>query len=352
MGADISVPIDASGGHHGICENDREGETMATLKDVAREAGLTVGTVSRVLNNRGYISEQTREKVYDVMKRLNYQPNEMARSLSKQTSNTIGVIVPHIVHPFFSKVISNLEQAAYSSQYRILLFNSKEKEEKEEEYIEACRSNRVAGVILCSGSFNTAKFKNLGFPLITIERFLDEGTAGIECDNYSGGVQAAEHLIERGCRHLLHIGGVNELPMPADSRKAAFDEVCRRHGVEHHAVDPGQVFYDDMNYYPVIRNALEQYPETDGIFASSDVIAAQAIRVCHEKNIEVPGQMKIVGFDDVNIASLTYPAITTVRQPVKEMAEAAVSAVVRSAAGEMVPARSVFPVSLVIREST
>ncbi|WP_417091054.1 LacI family DNA-binding transcriptional regulator, partial [Marvinbryantia sp.] len=98
---------------------------MATLKDVAREAGLTVGTVSRVLNNRGYISGQTREKVYDVMKRLNYQPNEMARSLSKQKSNTIGVIVPHIVHPFFSKVISNLEQAAYNSQYRILLFNSK-----------------------------------------------------------------------------------------------------------------------------------------------------------------------------------------------------------------------------------
>ena len=96
------------------------------------------------------------------MKRLNYQPNEMARSLSKQKSNTIGVIVPHIVHPFFSKVISNLEQAAYNSQYRILLFNSKEKEEKEEEYIEACKSNRVAGVILCSGSFSTEKFKNLG----------------------------------------------------------------------------------------------------------------------------------------------------------------------------------------------
>lgn len=286
------------------------------------------------------------------MKKLNYQPNEMARSLSKQTSKTIGVIVPHIVHPFFAKVISNLEQAAYNSQYRILLFNSKGKEEKEEEYIEACRSNRVAGVILCSGSFNTEKFKNLGFPLITIERFLDEGTAGIECDNYSGGVQAAEHLISRGCRHLLHIGGVNEQPMPADSRKAAFEDVCRRYGTEHHAVDPGRMFYDEMNYYPVIRSALDQYPQTDGIFASSDVIAAQAIQVCREKNIGVPEQMKIVGFDDVNIASLTSPGITTVRQPVKEMTEAAVSAVARSAAGGMVAARSVFPVSLVIREST
>ena len=98
---------------------------MATLKDVARESGLTVGTVSRVLNNRGYISEQTREKVYEVMRQLNYQPNEMARSLSKQKSNTIGVIVPHIVHPYFAKMISNLELAAYNQQYKILLFNSK-----------------------------------------------------------------------------------------------------------------------------------------------------------------------------------------------------------------------------------
>ena len=124
---------------------------MATLKDVARESGLTVGTVSRVLNNRGYISEKTRNRVYEVMKELNYQPNEMARSLSKQSSNTIGVIVPHIVHPYFAKLISNLEVAAYNNKYKILLFNSKGKNAREEEYIEMCRSNRVAGLILCSG---------------------------------------------------------------------------------------------------------------------------------------------------------------------------------------------------------
>ena len=115
---------------------------MATLKDVARRSGLTVGTVSRVLNNRGYISEQTRRKVYDVMKELDYQPNEMARSLSKKRSNTIGVIVPHIVHPYFARLVSDLEQAAYDRKYKILLFNSQGKDEKEEEYIEMCKSNR------------------------------------------------------------------------------------------------------------------------------------------------------------------------------------------------------------------
>ncbi|MDO5337459.1 MAG: LacI family DNA-binding transcriptional regulator [Eubacteriales bacterium] len=325
---------------------------MATLKDVARESGLTVGTVSRVLNNRGYISEQTRERVYEVMKELNYQPNEMARSLSKQKSNTIGVIVPHIVHPYFAKLLSNLELAAYQYKYKLLLFNSKGKEDKEEEYIEMCKSNRVAGIILCSGSFHTEKFKNLDFPLVTIERFLNEGIAGIECDNYNGGILAAQHLIDRGCRHLLHIGGVSEQPMPADDRRQGFEEVCTRRGIEYIVVDTGRVFYDDMDYYSVIYGALKKYPRTDGIFASSDLIAAQTLQVCRAEKREVPRDIKIVGFDDVNVASLMVPGITTIRQPVREMADAAVAAVAHAAAGRMVPAKSVFPVSLVQRETT
>lgn len=325
---------------------------MATLKDVARESGLTVGTVSRVLNNRGYISEQTRAKVYEVMKQLNYQPNEMARSLSKQKSNTIGLIVPHIMHPYFAKLISFVEGAAYAHQHKILLFNSKGKEEKEDEYIEMCKSNRVAGIILCSARLRTEKFKELGCPLITIERLMDEATAGVECDNYQGGLLATQHLIERGCRHLLHFGGVGGQEMPADQRYRAFEDVCRKHGIEYAAVMSDQSDYADISYYHLIAEALERYPQTDGIFASSDVIAAQTIKVCNAKGIRVPEEMKIVGFDDVSIASLTSPGITTVRQPVREMAETAVSMMVQAASGTLVPARSMFPVSLIIRETT
>lgn len=325
---------------------------MATLKDVARESGLTVGTVSRVLNNRGYISEQTRNKVYEVMKQLNYQPNEMARSLSKQKNNTIALIVPHIMHPYFSKLISCMELAASKYKYKILLFNSKGKEEKEEEYIEMCKSNRVEGIVLCSGSFRTEKFKNLHCPLITMERFMDEGTAGIECDNYQGGVLAAEHMISKGCRQLLYIGGVNEQPMPADERTRAFVDVCRRHGVVFHEENPGQIFYNDMKYYSVIQQALDRYPETDGIFAGSDLIAAQVLQVCREKGMPVPERIKVVGFDDEYLASLTVPGITTIRQPLKEMAEAAVAMIAKASAGEMVAARSVFPVQLIQRGTT
>ena len=106
---------------------------MATLKDVAKEAGLTVTTVSRIINNRGYISDKSREKVEQAMQKLNYQPNEVARSLSKQTTNTIGVIVPHISHPYFAELISQIEHYADKKNFKILLFNSRAKQEKEHE---------------------------------------------------------------------------------------------------------------------------------------------------------------------------------------------------------------------------
>ena len=174
---------------------------MATLKDVAKETGLTVTTVSHVLNNRGYISEETRKKVYDAMKKLNYHPNEVARSLSKQSTNTIGVIVPHIRHPYYAELISNLESQAYRHQHKILLFNSQEKNEKEYEYLEMCSSNRVAGIILCSGTVGVNEFQGLNVPLITIERFLENGTGAVECDNIQGGRLAAtavELLVRAG----------------------------------------------------------------------------------------------------------------------------------------------------------
>jgi LacI family sucrose operon transcriptional repressor len=286
------------------------------------------------------------------MKELDYQPNEMARSLSKQSSNTIGVIVPHIEHPYFAKLISSLERAAYRNKLKILLFNSIGKDDREEEYIAMCRSNRVAGLILCSGSLETEKFKNLGFPVVAIERFLNEGITGIECDNYQGGYLAAEHLIEKGCRHLIHIGGLLKLPMPADQRKAGFEAACEKYEVDYDCIVSKQDFYDDMNYYSCIRKIIDKHPETDGIFASSDLIAAQVIKVCKERGILIPEQIRLVGYDDAAVAALATPGITTIRQPIKEMAEMAVSLLVQAGSGATVPAKTVFPVTLVEREST
>lgn len=325
---------------------------MPTLKDVAREAGLTVGTVSRVLNNRGYISEDTRKNVYRVMEELNYHPNEVARSLSKKTSNTIGVIVPHIEHPYFAKLISNLETAAQKASYKILLCNSHADTEREWEYIEMCRSNKVAGIVLCSASVDLTKLKTLEIPVITIEREEDASIAGITCDNYLGGKLAAEHLIEQGCKNLLHLSGITEVPMPADQRAVGFAETCKAHNISYTITESAAQEYYDVEYTHYVLDTLKKNPTVDGILASSDVIAAQVIQCCAMLNISIPNQMKIIGFDDVNVAKLCTPPLTTIRQPILEMSESAIRFIQDIRDKKMVPKHTVLPVTLVKRSTT
>ena len=325
---------------------------MATLKDVAAECGLTVTTVSRVLNNRGYISEETRQKVHSAMDKLNYQPNEVARSLSKKTSKTIGVIVPHIRHPYFSEMISNIENAANKHGYKIILCNSKGTEHKEKEYVDMCRSNRVAGIILFSAGVEVQEFTDSNIPLVTVERFTENGTAAIECDNKQGGMLAAKHLIESGCKHLLHVSGVTDNSMPADDRAKGFSEVCEENNIGYTEVATSIGQYNSLDYHDLLETALGLDKNIDGVFASSDLIAAQILQVCARIGKRVPDDIKIVGFDDVMISRLTTPPITTIHQPIKEMANAAVEMVIAAGAGNTVAKRTLLPVTLIKREST
>lgn len=325
---------------------------MATLKDVAREAGLTTSTVSRILNNRGYISDKARQRVDDAMKKLDYYPNEMARALRGKSTNTIGLIVPHIRHPYFSEMISNLEYQASKNGYKILLFNSQSIHEKAIEHVNTCVGNRVAGIILCSGTIPVWSFDGAGVPVITMERFLENGTASVECDNRQGGALAAEKLISCGCRHLLHVGSVAGISMPADLRAEGFREVCEKEKVSYRKLVTEKHHYNNMEYEGLLENILREYPETDGIFVSSDVIGAQTLQICRKLGIKVPEQMKIVGFDDVSLASLTTPQLTTIHQPIAEMAETAIRLMDDCVMGRIMPRRTVLPVWLVEREST
>lgn len=325
---------------------------MATLKDVAAECGLTVTTVSRVLNNRGYISEETRQKVYLAMDKLNYQPNEVARSLSKKSSKTIGVIVPHIRHPYFAEMISNIENAANKHGYKIILCNSKGTEHKEKEYVDMCRSNRVAGIILFSSGVEVQEFTDSNIPLVTVERFTENGTAAIECDNKQGGMLAAKHLIESGCKHLLHVSGVTDNSMPADDRAKGFAEICEENNIEYKEVATSIGQYNSLDYHDLLETALGLDKNIDGVFASSDLIAAQILQVCAKIGKKVPEDIKIVGFDDVMISRLTTPPITTIHQPIKEMASSAVEMVIAAGNGDTVAKRTLLPVTLIKREST
>lgn len=325
---------------------------MATLKDVAAKAGVTVTTVSRILNNRGYIGEETRAKVYEAMKELHYQPNEIARSLSKKTSRSIGVIVPHVEHPYFAKLIGYLEKEAARNQHKVILCNSQGKFQKEKDYLEMFESYRVAGIVLCSNSVDIEKLLSMRIPVVSIERQMNTSVANIECDNYGGGALAARHLIERGCKHLLHFSGIENECMPADQRLEGFASVCKAYDIPYVEIKSNYNHYLKMDYHKLIEHVLLEYPQVDGIFASSDLIAAQVIQVAQRLKRSIPDQLKIVGFDDVNIASLIYPTLTTIRQPVEEMAKEAIRCMSIDGQKQEVSQVKKFPVTLIQRETT
>lgn len=222
-----------------------------------------------------------------------------------------------------------------------------------------CRADHIVGAAQhqCRhlNTVETEKFKGLNFPLITLERSMDEGTLGIECDNYQGGVMATELLINKGCHKLMYIGGMsagNDVHMPADDREVAFRNICESTHTDKVVMVTDEQLFDSMEYYEFVRKALTEHPDVDGVFASSDVIGAHVLQVCSHLGIKVPEELKIVGFDDVNIAQLTSPGLTSIHQPIEQMAEMAVLTISQIDMGKMMPSKTVFPVTLVERGTT
>lgn len=326
---------------------------MVTLKDVAEKAGVTVTTVSRMLNNRGYVSEKTRSKINQVMEELNYQPNELARSLSLKRSNFIGLIVPSASNLFFCKVIDRVEHYVSENGYKLLLCSSNHEIKKELDYFGMLKANKVAGVILASRTQNIDSVLKFDAPVITIDRVVSSRIPSICSDNYNGGVLAAEHLIDCGCRKLAFISCSLSIDMDGNKRYLGFRDTCQRGRVQHVLIDAAtEREFVSMHYEQVIEELFEKHPDVEGIATSNDIIASQLLQYCARNGIKVPQQVKVVGYDDIQIASLCTPSLTTVRQAVDDICRCAVESILAKSENKAIPINTVFPVELVEREST
>ena len=326
---------------------------MATIKDVADMAGVTVTTVSRMLNNKVKVSDATKNKIHMAMAALDYIPNEVARSLITKKSNVIGLIVPSAVNFFFAALIQYIEEFVSAQNYKLLLCISDLDKEKEREHFSMLQANRVDGIILASRTKDIDKLLNFQAPVVTIERTLSDDIPSISSDSYAGGRLAANCLLSAGCKNLLYIGSSPELDMEANKRLAGFSDALQENGVKETVViHASERDFINLSYEDVVKNLFREYPETDGIFASNDVIAAQVLQCCYRKKMDVPGRVKIVGYDDAGLAALVSPSLTTIRQPISEMCKAAVENIISQAQGKTVPKRVVFPVTLTERESS
>lgn len=321
---------------------------MVTLKDVAIKVGVSVTTVSRVLNNRGSISQKTRDRVFEAIEELNYYPNEMARALSSQNSHLLGLIVPYIAHPFFSKLTDAVEQASYRAGYKLILCTSGQVPQREMESYSMLRANNVAGVMVCSRIEAAGSYFKNDFPIVSIERTIAD-IPSVSCDNYKGGALVAREMAESGCRHVLLFGNQVSEYLPSYLRYKGFLEECARLGLDARAYYIGA---EDLFAEALDRDIAAIFQDDwrpEGIFATSDVLAARLINSLDSAG-EKPGRLVVIGFDGIDVSD--YCRISTVVQPIKEMGHLAVDILLKRIEGRIVPDQSVLPVSFLRRASS
>ena len=298
---------------------------MSNIKDVANHAGVSVTTVSRIMNNRGYISDATRKKVYESMEILNYHPNEMAKSLYTKKSNLIGLILPDVSIPFYAEETKHIEEALYMNGYKLLLCNASNNCIREKEYIDMLQRHQVDGIIIGSHTLKLEEYTKLKLPIVALDRYLGKDIPVISADHMQGGYLAANELIRCGCKNVLQFVGNSQVKTPANERNFAFSEAMKKNNINCTNIEFPVNFFSFENYLPFITKSLDNNPNIDGVFAV-DTIALAVIKELVSRNLKIPDDVKIVGYDGIALGSIVTPTLTTIKQPIRDIANSAVSA--------------------------
>lgn len=330
---------------------------QVTIKDIAKQLGISASTVSRALKDHPDISEKTKIKVKALAKELNYKPNLIALSLQSSKSNVIGIIVPQIVHYFFSTVISGIEEYAGKRGYNVLICQSNESAEKEVSNTQTLISSRVDGIIV-SRTKNTEDFKhfrniqNNNIPMV----FFDRTCHGLKSDkviidDYKAAYEATEYLINTGCKNLVHFSGPENLKI-SSKRMWGFRDVLKNHNIpfkEEYIIKADNLTEGQRETEKLIRNKMIP----DGIFAVNDMTAAGAINALKKYNIKIPDEVSVIGFTNGLISTITDPPLTTVEQNGYIMGCKSAELLIKRIENIDAPLVSeIIPTKLIIRNST
>lgn len=326
----------------------REVGNMANIKDVAKRANVSVATVSRVINNKGYVNEETRMLVEKAIKELNYIPNEVARSLYKKVSKSIGVIFPHLSNPFYYYVLEGIEALAFEKGYKVIICNSNEDKSREEEYINQFIKYNIDGIIIGSNSSLNARYIELNIPIVSIDRIIHDDVPSVTSDNITGGYLACKKLIENGCKTIVHFRGPSIL-LTVKNRSLGFNKCLEEHGLTCYQVDLAFINPERE----IIATFLKEHEEIDGIFCDSDLIGAVVLSELNRLGRKVPDEVQVIGYDNNPLCSLLTPALTTISQNMFEIGkEAMLSLNTIIEKMELKDKHKTIPVELVEREST
>ena len=280
-----------------------------------------------------------------------FVPNEVARSLFKKSARTIGLVLPNIENPFFIEMASAIENEADRHGYRVLLYNTRGDFEKEKSALQILTSMNADGIIITRSSDRLQPYiEACTIPVVITDTVFSEGKANayVHCDFYEGGRIATEHLLKCGCRNIVCMKAEQKF-YSARARYEGYRDVCRENNMTEKIVDCDYTYGRGLQ---AAENMLKMYPEADGIVASNDMVAIAALKVLFNKGVSVPGNIKIVGFDDIPAASIISPELTTISQPIDEIGAKAVQLIIDNSWPDDEAGRHVFPVKLVVRQTT
>lgn len=329
---------------------------MATVRDVARRAGVSVSTVSHVLNQTRFVSDDLRERVLAAMRDLDYEPNAVARMLSLRRSNALGLIVSDIRNPFFASVARGVEDVAQEHGYTVVLCNSDEDLTKETACLRALQTRQVDGVLLASAGVADEYLTRLaqaGYPVVLVDRKLpDLDLPSVVLDNEGAAYRAVQHLVECGYRRIGMLSGRPSISTTTE-RIAGYQRALREAGL---MVDDALVVSGESTREGGARATLELLdldPPPDAIFSGNNLMSIGALEAIASRRLLVPDDVALVGFDDVPWSDAFRPHLTTVAQPTYELGRQAALMLVDLLRSPGVSAlrRVVLDGTLVIRES-
>ncbi|RCX21674.1 LacI family transcriptional regulator [Fontibacillus phaseoli] len=289
---------------------------MASIKDVANLAGVAVGTVSRVINNSGAVKPVTRKKVEKAIQELNYFPNEVARNFKMQKSKMVALLLPSIWNPLFSELAYYIEDELDKEGFKLMLCNSGGKPEKELYYLEMLRQNKVAGIVGITYNDIENNVSN-DIPIVSIDRHFNKKITCVTSDNYEGGRLALRELVKAGARKPAFMGSVTSVFSETMNRRKGFVREAQALGVEYVVYEEPDPIVDDNAY---INEFLNRHGDVDGVFAITDMLAANYMDKARRQGIRVPEDVKVIGYDGIQDNPFFHPILSTIRQPVEEMA--------------------------------
>ncbi|SLM17382.1 putative HTH-type transcriptional regulator DegA [uncultured spirochete] len=335
---------------------------MASIHDVAHLAGVSVATVSRVLNSSGSVTDATRAKVRSAMQRLGYTPNPSARTLRNNRTGLLALITPEIINPYFAAVASGVQDMCRKSKYQLILCNTGGDESIEISYLDLLSNKQVDGIIIAPPGTHTnpksdTRIQNLlskNYPIVMIGKRFD--SEDISCDIVTtntaiGTREAMRHILDGGHSRIAYLGGPN--PSIAKTRLATFRSSLSANGL---IIDENLIFQTNLTLedgYNICKKLLDAAHRPTALFAVNDMVAIGAMIALQESGVEIPTEMIVVGFDDIPLASMFRPSLSTVVQPKYDLGHIAAERLIARIEGLVDKFETIsLPTHLVIRESS